>query len=80
MEDYHPIMGLWGNTMQYQFSSRPGMSALTQHINDVPDNQGFESWANGAVDVVQLNDDNNNDEHFIQGIRQHLEMLRKHSI
>eukprot|EP00957_Ditylum_brightwellii_P120545 9196522-Ditylum_brightwellii.AAC.1 len=21
MEDYHPIMGLWGNTMQYQFSS-----------------------------------------------------------
>eukprot|EP00957_Ditylum_brightwellii_P095675 7290214-Ditylum_brightwellii.AAC.1 len=21
MEEYHPIMGLWGKTMQYQFSS-----------------------------------------------------------
>eukprot|EP00957_Ditylum_brightwellii_P089228 6794948-Ditylum_brightwellii.AAC.1 len=24
MEEYHPIMGLWGSTMQYQFSSRSG--------------------------------------------------------
>eukprot|EP00957_Ditylum_brightwellii_P088768 6759943-Ditylum_brightwellii.AAC.1 len=39
MEDYHPIMGLWGNTMQYQFSSWLGMSALTQHTNNVPDNK-----------------------------------------
>eukprot|EP00957_Ditylum_brightwellii_P081655 6211770-Ditylum_brightwellii.AAC.1 len=80
MEDYHPIMGLWGDTMQYQFSSRFGTSALTQCANNVPDNQGFESQASSAVDVVQLNDDDNNDEPFIQGISQCLEMLRKHNI
>eukprot|EP00957_Ditylum_brightwellii_P028187 2128799-Ditylum_brightwellii.AAC.1 len=80
MEDYHPIIGLWGNTMQYQFSSRSGMSALTQCTNDVPDYQGFESWASGAVDVVQLNGDNDNDEPFIQRIKQCLEMLGKHNI
>eukprot|EP00957_Ditylum_brightwellii_P144367 10997832-Ditylum_brightwellii.AAC.1 len=80
MEDYHPIMGLWGNIMQYQFSSQSGMSALTQRANDVPDNQGFKSRASGAVDVLQLNDDDNNDEPFIQCISQHLEMLRKHNI
>eukprot|EP00957_Ditylum_brightwellii_P074564 5666007-Ditylum_brightwellii.AAC.1 len=73
MEDYHPSMGLWCDTMQYQFSSQSGMSVLTQHANNVPDNQGFESQASGAVDVVQLNDDNNDDEPFIQGIKQCLE-------
>eukprot|EP00957_Ditylum_brightwellii_P138631 10567006-Ditylum_brightwellii.AAC.1 len=30
MKEYHPIMSLWGNTIQYQFSSHFGMSALTQ--------------------------------------------------
>eukprot|EP00957_Ditylum_brightwellii_P114853 8758026-Ditylum_brightwellii.AAC.1 len=70
MEDYHSIMGLWGSTMQYQFSSQSGMSALTQCANDVPDNQSFESRASSAVDVVQLNEDNTDDEPFIQGIRQ----------
>eukprot|EP00957_Ditylum_brightwellii_P130120 9925087-Ditylum_brightwellii.AAC.1 len=54
MEEYHPIMGLCGDTMQYQFSSLSGMSALTQCANDVPDNWGFKSWASGDVDVVQL--------------------------
>eukprot|EP00957_Ditylum_brightwellii_P180526 13751096-Ditylum_brightwellii.AAC.1 len=73
-------MDLWGDTMQYQFSSWSGMSALTQHANDVPDKWGFESQASCIVDIVQLNDDNNNDEPFIQGIKQHLEMLRKHNI
>eukprot|EP00957_Ditylum_brightwellii_P036965 2798339-Ditylum_brightwellii.AAC.1 len=80
MEEYHPIMGLWGNTMQYQFSSQYGMSALTQHINNVPDNQGFESGAISAVDIVQLHKDDDNDEPFIQGIRHCLEMLKKHNI
>eukprot|EP00957_Ditylum_brightwellii_P000760 60344-Ditylum_brightwellii.AAC.1 len=56
------------------------MSALTQCNNDVPDNWGFESQASSAVDIVQLNNDNNNDEHFIQGIRQRLEILKKHNI
>eukprot|EP00957_Ditylum_brightwellii_P026961 2038248-Ditylum_brightwellii.AAC.1 len=70
MEDYHPIMGLWSDTMQYQFSSKSGMSALTQYSNDVPDNWSFESQASGAVDVVQVDDDDNNDEPFIQGIKQ----------
>eukprot|EP00957_Ditylum_brightwellii_P204391 15339029-Ditylum_brightwellii.AAC.2 len=70
MEDYHPIMGMWGDTMQCQFSSRSSMSALTQCANNVPDNWGFESQASGTADVVQLNDDGNNDEPFIQGIKQ----------
>eukprot|EP00957_Ditylum_brightwellii_P115694 8824556-Ditylum_brightwellii.AAC.1 len=66
--------------MQYQFSSRSGMSSLTQCANSVPYNWGFESQASSAVDIVQLNNDDDNDESFIQGIRQHLEMLRKHNI
>eukprot|EP00957_Ditylum_brightwellii_P061468 4665434-Ditylum_brightwellii.AAC.1 len=66
--------------MQYKFSSRSGMSALTQRANDVPDNWGFESWASGAVDILQLNNGNNGDEPLIQGIKHHLEMLRKHNI
>eukprot|EP00957_Ditylum_brightwellii_P073419 5579074-Ditylum_brightwellii.AAC.1 len=41
MEVYHPSMCLWGNTMQYQFSSRSGMPALTLRANDVLDNCGF---------------------------------------
>eukprot|EP00957_Ditylum_brightwellii_P020146 1519353-Ditylum_brightwellii.AAC.1 len=79
MEEYHPIMGLWGDTMQYQFSSRFGMSALTQHANGVPDNQCFELQASGAVDVVQLHKDDGNNNPFIQGIRHHLEMLKKNN-
>eukprot|EP00957_Ditylum_brightwellii_P012362 933437-Ditylum_brightwellii.AAC.1 len=66
--------------MQYQFSSRSGMSALTQHTNDVPDNRGFESQASSAVDVVQLSKDDSDNKLFIQGIRQYLEMLRRHNI
>eukprot|EP00957_Ditylum_brightwellii_P117635 8972622-Ditylum_brightwellii.AAC.1 len=80
MEEYHLIMGLQGNTMQYQFSSQSGMFALTQHANDVPNNWGFESQASSAFDVVQLHKDDDNNEPFIQGIRQYLEMLRKHNI
>eukprot|EP00957_Ditylum_brightwellii_P030640 2321920-Ditylum_brightwellii.AAC.1 len=80
MEEYHPNMGLWGDTMQYQFSSWSGMSALTQRANNVPDNWGFESQASGAVDNVQLHKDDDNNEPFIQGIGHHLEMLRKHNI
>eukprot|EP00957_Ditylum_brightwellii_P059937 4550740-Ditylum_brightwellii.AAC.1 len=56
------------------------MSALTQHTNNVPDNQGFESRAGSTVDIVQLNNDNNDDEPFIQDIKQQLEMPRKHNI
>eukprot|EP00957_Ditylum_brightwellii_P059793 4539782-Ditylum_brightwellii.AAC.2 len=80
MEDYHPIMGLWGNIMQYQFSSWSGMSALTQCANNVPDNQGFELQTSGAVDVVQLHKDDNDNNPFIQVIRHCLEMLKKHNI
>eukprot|EP00957_Ditylum_brightwellii_P171865 13083759-Ditylum_brightwellii.AAC.1 len=42
MEDYHPIMGLWGDIIQYQFSSQSCMSVLTQRANNVPGNWGFE--------------------------------------
>eukprot|EP00957_Ditylum_brightwellii_P148798 11328053-Ditylum_brightwellii.AAC.1 len=82
MEEYHPIMGLWGDTMQYQFSSRSGMSALTLRANDVPDNCGFKPCASSAVDIFQLQEDNgnDNDKPFIQGIRHCLEMLKKHNI
>eukprot|EP00957_Ditylum_brightwellii_P098380 7495538-Ditylum_brightwellii.AAC.1 len=69
MEEYYPIMGLWGNTMQYQFSTQSGMSALAQRANNIPDNWGFELQASGAVDVVQLHEYDNNNEPFIQGIR-----------
>eukprot|EP00957_Ditylum_brightwellii_P079957 6080900-Ditylum_brightwellii.AAC.1 len=80
MEEYHPIMDLLGDTMQYQFSSRSGMSALTLRANDIPDNCNFESHASGTVNVVQLQEDNDNDEPFIQGIRNCLEILKKHNI
>eukprot|EP00957_Ditylum_brightwellii_P208565 15358059-Ditylum_brightwellii.AAC.1 len=66
--------------MQYQFSSQSGISALTQRANNVPDNQCFESWASGAVDVVQLHKGDNDNKPFIQGIRHRLEMLQKHNI
>eukprot|EP00957_Ditylum_brightwellii_P057778 4381186-Ditylum_brightwellii.AAC.1 len=80
MEEYHPIMGLWGNVMQYQFSSRSSIFALTQCTNSVPDNQDFRSQASGVVDVVQLHKNDDDDKPFIQGIRCRLEMLKKHNI
>eukprot|EP00957_Ditylum_brightwellii_P105574 8048625-Ditylum_brightwellii.AAC.1 len=80
MEDYHPIMDLWGDTMQYQFSLWSGMSALMLCTNSFLDNHGFESRASKAVGVVQLQEDDNNNEPFIQCIRHHLEMLKKHNI
>eukprot|EP00957_Ditylum_brightwellii_P124517 9489920-Ditylum_brightwellii.AAC.1 len=67
VEEYHPIMGLWGDTMHYQFSSRPGMSALI-----------FKSQARGTVIIFQLQEED--DEPFIQSIRHCLEMLKKHNI
>eukprot|EP00957_Ditylum_brightwellii_P044315 3362329-Ditylum_brightwellii.AAC.1 len=80
MEEYHPSICLWGDTIQYQFSSRSGMSTLTQRTNNIPDNQGFKLQASGAVDVVQLHKDENDDKPFTQGIRHRLEMLKKHNI
>eukprot|EP00957_Ditylum_brightwellii_P098399 7496947-Ditylum_brightwellii.AAC.1 len=69
MEAHHPIMGMLGDTMQYHFSSRSGMSALTQHSNNIPDNQDFESRDSGAVSVVQMHKDNDDNKPFVQGIR-----------
>eukprot|EP00957_Ditylum_brightwellii_P148340 11293651-Ditylum_brightwellii.AAC.1 len=69
MENYHLIMGLWGNTIQYQFSLQSGMSTLTLRANNVPDNHSFKLQASGAVDIVQLHKDDNDDKPFIQGIR-----------
>eukprot|EP00957_Ditylum_brightwellii_P208848 15359208-Ditylum_brightwellii.AAC.1 len=80
MEEYCPIIGLWGNTMHYQLSSQSGMSAITQRANDIPDNWGFESRASSAVDIVQLHKDDNDDEPLTQGIRHHFEMLKNHNI
>eukprot|EP00957_Ditylum_brightwellii_P066833 5071957-Ditylum_brightwellii.AAC.2 len=80
MEDYQPIMGRWDNTMQYQFSSWSSMSALTLCANNIPDNCGYELQASSAVDVVQLHKDDDDDKPFIQGIRNCLEMLKKHNI
>eukprot|EP00957_Ditylum_brightwellii_P126518 9643158-Ditylum_brightwellii.AAC.1 len=40
-ESYHLLMGLWTDTLTYQFSSATGMSGLMQKKNDVPDNRGF---------------------------------------
>eukprot|EP00957_Ditylum_brightwellii_P170266 12961386-Ditylum_brightwellii.AAC.2 len=54
MEEYHPIMGLWGNTMQYQFSLQSGMSVLTQSANNIVGKLGFESQVSGAVNILQL--------------------------
>eukprot|EP00957_Ditylum_brightwellii_P128482 9799559-Ditylum_brightwellii.AAC.1 len=66
--------------MQCRFSSWSGMLALTQSANHVPDNQGLQLRASGAVAVVQLHKDDDDDKHFIQGIRHCLEMLKKHNI
>eukprot|EP00957_Ditylum_brightwellii_P148519 11308618-Ditylum_brightwellii.AAC.1 len=80
MEDYHPTMGLWGDTIQYQFSSQSGMSALMLCTINVPDNCNFKSHASSAVDVAQLHEEKNDDEPFIQGIRHCLEVSKKHNI
>eukprot|EP00957_Ditylum_brightwellii_P195836 14920436-Ditylum_brightwellii.AAC.1 len=80
IEDNHPITGLWGDTMKYQFSSQSGMSAITQRASDILDNQGFKSQASSAVNIVQLHKDDDDDKPFIQGIKHHLEMLKKHNI
>eukprot|EP00957_Ditylum_brightwellii_P123716 9431679-Ditylum_brightwellii.AAC.1 len=79
-EDYHPAMGMWGNTMQYQFSSWSDMFALMLQEDDILDNHSFKSHIRGAVNVAQLQEDNFNNNPFIQGIRYHLEMLKKHNI
>eukprot|EP00957_Ditylum_brightwellii_P168547 12829255-Ditylum_brightwellii.AAC.1 len=48
---YHPLTGLWSDTLAYQFSPATCLSGLTQKKNDVPDNQGFESHKERALPV-----------------------------
>eukprot|EP00957_Ditylum_brightwellii_P006946 525743-Ditylum_brightwellii.AAC.1 len=36
-ESYHPLMGLWADTLAYQLSSATGLSGLMQKKDDVPD-------------------------------------------
>eukprot|EP00957_Ditylum_brightwellii_P147950 11265659-Ditylum_brightwellii.AAC.1 len=64
-EAYHPLMGLWFDTLAYQFSSATGLSGLMQKKHDVPDSQCFKSHDKGALQVAALLEDCNEDEPFI---------------
>eukprot|EP00957_Ditylum_brightwellii_P096590 7356348-Ditylum_brightwellii.AAC.1 len=80
MEDYHTVMGLQGDIIQYQLLSQTGLSGLMCRENNKPDNCGFKPHASNALDVVQLQDDDDDDANFIQGIRQRLELVKTKNI
>eukprot|EP00957_Ditylum_brightwellii_P137337 10470613-Ditylum_brightwellii.AAC.1 len=61
MEDYHPIMGQWGNTMQCKFSSWSGMSTLTLRTITSP-----TIVVLSCRQAVQLHKDDNGNEPCIQ--------------
>eukprot|EP00957_Ditylum_brightwellii_P135906 10366191-Ditylum_brightwellii.AAC.1 len=48
-ETYHPLMGLWVDTLAYQLSSATGLSGLMQKKDDVPDSQEFEAREDGLL-------------------------------
>eukprot|EP00957_Ditylum_brightwellii_P083649 6358280-Ditylum_brightwellii.AAC.1 len=73
-------MGLWGAAIQYQLLSWTGLSGLMCRENNKPDNCGFEAQASGALDIIQLQDNNDNDTNFIQGIGQRLELVKTKNI
>eukprot|EP00957_Ditylum_brightwellii_P022282 1681443-Ditylum_brightwellii.AAC.1 len=56
-EFYHPLVGLWSDTLAYQFSSVTGLSGLMQKKSNVPNNQGFKLYKEGALSVVALLED-----------------------
>eukprot|EP00957_Ditylum_brightwellii_P107068 8169312-Ditylum_brightwellii.AAC.1 len=80
IEEYHPIMGLWGSAIQYQFSSRSGLFALMCKENNMLDNCSFEAWTTGTLDAIQLHKDNNDDIKFFKGIKYCLEMVKNTNI
>eukprot|EP00957_Ditylum_brightwellii_P059167 4490222-Ditylum_brightwellii.AAC.1 len=75
-EVYHPLMGLWSDMLVYQFSSATGLSGLVQKKSNVPDNQGFELHEEGALPVVSLLEDCDEDKPFIINIEQCLDMVK----
>eukprot|EP00957_Ditylum_brightwellii_P116616 8895580-Ditylum_brightwellii.AAC.1 len=74
------LMGLWSDTLAYQFSSATGLSDLMQKRNDIPNNRGFKSHKSGALQVVTLLEECNKGEPFIINIEQHLNMVKKSNI
>eukprot|EP00957_Ditylum_brightwellii_P161854 12323342-Ditylum_brightwellii.AAC.1 len=79
-EVYHPLMGLWSDMLTYQFSSATDLSGLTQKKSNVPNNQGFKSHEEGALQVVILLEDCDEDKPFIINIEQHLDMIKNLNI
>eukprot|EP00957_Ditylum_brightwellii_P052790 4002508-Ditylum_brightwellii.AAC.1 len=79
-ESYHPLMGLCSDTLAYQFSSMTGLSGLTQKKNDITNNRGFDSCKSGALQVVTLSEDCDDDEPFIINIEQCLDMVKNSNI
>eukprot|EP00957_Ditylum_brightwellii_P158493 12064405-Ditylum_brightwellii.AAC.1 len=79
-ESYHLLMGLRSDTLAYQFSSVTGLSGLTQKKSNVPDNRGFDLRKSGALQVVTLLEDCDEDDPFIINIEQHLDMFKNSNI
>ena len=79
-EAYHPLMGLWADTLAYQLSSVTSLSGSTQKKDDVPDNQGFKKREAGLLPVVDLLKDCKEDKDFIANIEQHLDLVKNLNI
>eukprot|EP00957_Ditylum_brightwellii_P008381 634569-Ditylum_brightwellii.AAC.1 len=73
-------MGLWGAIIAYQLLLATGVLALTQQGNSTPENHNFKSWSAGAIDIVMLLNNDDNDDVLIQGIKHHLNLVAHHKI
>eukprot|EP00957_Ditylum_brightwellii_P090378 6882453-Ditylum_brightwellii.AAC.1 len=79
-EAYHPLMGLWADTLAYQLSSATGLSGLIQKKDDVPNSQEFEAHEDGLLPVVALLEDCDDDEAFISNIARCLDYIKNYNI
>eukprot|EP00957_Ditylum_brightwellii_P175961 13398324-Ditylum_brightwellii.AAC.1 len=79
-EAYHPLMGLWADTLAYQLSPATGFSGLTQKKDDVPNSRGFEARDDGLLPVVALLEECSDDGAFISNITRCLDYVKNSNI
>eukprot|EP00957_Ditylum_brightwellii_P080813 6147502-Ditylum_brightwellii.AAC.1 len=73
-------MGLWVDTLAYQFFSATGLSGLTQKKDDAPNSQGFEACKDGSLPVVALSKNCDDDEAFISNMARCLDYIKNPNI